>query len=71
MGNNCNIIKKFSNVLKKSIRATNYQTSNIKKVFIELRQTFVQALILHYFDLRYHIDIKIYVSKYAINRILG
>ena len=40
-------------------------------VFIKLRQVFIEALILHYFDLKYHIWIKTNIFRYVINRILS
>ncbi len=39
------------------------------KVFTKLRQAFVKALILNYFDLEYHIWIKMDASGYTISEI--
>ena len=42
-----------------------------KLAFIQLRQIFVEALILHHFDLKYHIWIETDVSGYMIGGILN
>ena len=39
--------------------------------FTKIRQALVKALILHYFDSKYHIWIEIYISRYAISKILN
>ena len=46
-------------------------TSKAKLAFTKLSQTFVKALILHYFDLKYHIQIETDISKYIISKILS
>ena len=40
-------------------------------VFKHLRQTFMKALIIQYFDPKSHIKIKTYISKYAMGRVLS
>ncbi len=42
-----------------------------RKAFTKLRQVFVEALILNYFDLEYHIGIKTDTFDYMIGEILG
>lgn len=46
-------------------------TFRAKLVFIQLKQTFVKALMFHYFDLKYYIRIETNVLKYAISKILS
>ena len=46
-------------------------TLKAKLAFIQLRQAFVKAPILHYFDPEYHIRIKTNISSYAIGGILS
>ena len=45
--------------------------SGAKKVFTKLRQAFIKALILNYFNPEYYIQIEIDASSYAINRIFS
>ena len=57
-----------------NIRAINkltFLTPNAKKIFNHLRQTFIKAPILRYFDLKSYIWIKINISSYPISRILS
>ena len=42
-----------------------------RPAFIELRQAFVKAPILHHFDLQYDIQIEINVSGYAIGGVFS
>ncbi len=46
-------------------------TSRTRKVFIKLRQTFVEAPILNYFDPKYYIQMEKDISGYAISEILS
>ena len=46
-------------------------TFGAKLVFTKLRQVFVKALILHYFDLERYIRIETDVSSYAIGRVFN
>lgn len=46
-------------------------TSNARNAFTKLTQVFVKAPILNYFDLEYHIQMKMYVSGYTIGKILS
>ena len=48
-----------------------FPTPDIKKTFNYLRQAFIKALILQYFDLESHIQIETNVSNYVIDRILS
>ena len=40
-------------------------------VFKHLKQTFIKALIIQHFDPKSHSQIKTYISKYAISRVLS
>ena len=42
-----------------------------KKIFTKLRQVFIEALILNYFDLEHYIQIKTNVSSYIISVIIS
>ena len=53
------------------IEKPTFLTPNSKKVFNYLRQTFIKALILLYFDLKSYIQIKTNASSYAISGILN
>ena len=46
-------------------------TPKVRLVFTKLRQMFVKAPILYYFDPEYHIQINIDASGYAIDQILN
>ena len=46
-------------------------TSKARLVFIKLRQTFVKALILYYFDSKHYIRVKMDILGYGIGRILS
>ena len=46
-------------------------TTNARRAFTKLRQAFVEAPILNYFDLEYHIWIEIDALGYAIGGILS
>ena len=48
-----------------------FLTANTKKAFTKLKQVFIEAPILNHFDLEYHIQIKMNVSRYAIGEILS
>ena len=64
--------KKLRYVL--NIRATRkfiFLTPNTKKIFNYLRQAFIKALILQYFNLKNHIWIKPNISSYAIVKVLS
>ena len=50
---------------------TDFLTSKAKKVFTHLQKAFTKVLILHYFDLKYHIHIETDILKYAISKILS
>ena len=56
---------------KKAVRSSDFLTPGAKLAFTELRQMFVKALILHYFDLECHIRIETDVSGYAIGRVFS
>ena len=49
---------------------TSFLTSEARLAFTQLRQAFIEAPILHYFDLKSHIRIETNASGYAINCIL-
>ncbi len=46
-------------------------TPGAKKVFIKLKQVFVEAPIQNYFDLEHHIQIETDISDHAIGRTLN
>lgn len=56
-------------MLKKSINTRSYPTTDANKLVTQLMQAFVQASIFYYFGPKYHIYIKIEVSKYVIDGI--
>ena len=64
------IIKKTSKS-KKIVGPSDFSTSGARLAFTKLRQVFVKALILHYFDLERHIQSKTDVLGYAISEILN
>ena len=45
--------------------------SKARKAFSKLKQAFIEALVLNYFDLKCHIQIKINVSGYIIDEIFS
>lgn len=49
----------------------NFLNSNIKLEFTQLMQVFTNILIFYYFNLKYYIIMKIYISKYIIYNILS
>ena len=57
--------------LKKIAQSLNFLTLKVRLAFIKLKQAFIKALILHYFDLEHHIRIEIDVSGYVIGRIFN
>lgn len=69
--------KKIQSKKAKASIAENLSQSKIflifeaKKIFIELRQTFVKALILNHFDPKRHICIEINIFRNAISKILS
>ena len=65
-----------SEILVNSTIATNtdtmgYLTSKAREVFTQLRQPFIKAPILRYFDLKYYIRIETNTSGFAIGRIFS
>ncbi len=48
-----------------------FLTTDAKRAFTKLRQAFLKALILNYFDLERHIRIETDISGYAIDGILS
>ena len=57
-----------------NIRATeepNFLTPDAKKTFNYLRLAFIKTPILRHFDLKSHIQIKINVSDYAMDRVFS
>ena len=55
----------------KAIRKFIFLTSNTKKTFNYLRQIFIKALIILYFNLKSHIQIKKSILNYIIDRVLN
>ena len=64
-------VKRLPLYTKATIGAIGYLTPDAKVAFIQLRKVFIKALILCYFDLECHIQIKTDVSAYAIGRVLS
>ena len=56
---------------KNTVGSSDFLTPKAKLAFIELRQVFLKALILHHFDLERHIRIETNVSGYAIGGVLS
>ena len=56
---------------KKTVGFLDFFIFRAKLVFTKLRQAFVKAPIIHHFNLKHHIQIKIDESGYIINRILN
>ena len=50
---------------------TGFLTPKAKLAFTQLRQAFIEALILYYFDLESHIRIEIDELSYAIDSVLS
>lgn len=48
-----------------------FLTFKARLAFVKLRSAFIKVLILHYFDLKYHIRIKTNVLGYAIGEVLS
>lgn len=72
------MLKTSTNQLQSRIpnnnRATNepkFLNSKVRETFDHLKQAFIKASILHHFDLKRHIWIKINASGYAIGGILS
>ena len=61
--------KNLSN--SKKMIGSNFFTPRAKLAFTKLRQAFVKALILHYFDPKYHIWIEMDALGYAIGGVLS
>ena len=62
----------FKNLFKsKKIVKTDILIPRTSLTFTKLRQVFVKALILHYFDLKCHIQVQTDVSNYAISEIFS
>lgn len=57
-----------SKLLVKISSGSDFLTFKTRLVFVKLKQTFIKALILHHFDLEYHICVKINVLSYIINK---
>lgn len=55
-----------SNITKTNSFKTDFVTSEAQIVFISLQKVFIKAPILHHFDLKCHILIRINISSYSI-----
>lgn len=62
---------KSKNVVQLKELETGFFTSRTKLIFAKLRQTFIKAPILHYFDPQYHIWIKTNILGHAIDGVLS
>ena len=56
---------------KKTIGFSDFLILETKLAFNELKKAFFKALLLHYFDLEYHIRTEMDVSGYAIGEVLS
>lgn len=73
--------KKKTNLTKSQILAaklknyinnkTRFLTFKVRIIFIQLKQIFIKAPILQYFNLKYYIWIETNASSYTINRVLN
>ena len=54
-----------------TIKKPIFLTPNAKKIFNYLREIFIKAIILQYFNLKSHIQIKTDVLGYAIGKVLS
>ena len=61
---------KKSSKSKKTV-GSDFLTPGARLVFTKLRQVFVEALILYYFNLKHHIRVEMDISGYAISRVLN
>lgn len=55
INNNCDKFKPSLFISKNLIKIIGYLIFNTKDIFMQLRQIFIQVLILQYFDLKYQI----------------
>ena len=62
---------KKSSKSKKTVGSLDFLTSGTKLVFSKLRQTFLKAPILYYFDLKRHIRIETDALGYAISGVFS
>ena len=65
--------KKVQNLskFKKTVRSLDFLTPGAKLAFTKLRQAFIKAPILHYFDPEHHIQVETDVSGYTIGGVLS
>ena len=62
---------KKSSKSKKMVRSLDFLTPKARLVFTKLRQAFVKAPILYYFDLERHIQIETDASGYVIDEVFS
>ena len=67
VGKNVQNLSKF----KKTVRSLDFLTPGAKLAFTKLRQAFIKAPILHYFDPEHHIQVETDVSGYTIGGVLS
>lgn len=48
-----------------------FLTSKARLAFAKLRQVFIKAPILNYFNLKFYIQVESNVSRYIINRVIN
>ncbi len=63
--------KKLKKRSKTNSSRTDFLTLEVKKAFTYLQKAYIKALILRYFDLEYHIQIKNDILGYAISGVLS
>lgn len=67
--NNKNV--NLSSNIKKMSSEVGFFNFKAKFIFIQYKKTFIKVLILYYFDLKHHIQIKIDTLDSTINRVLS
>lgn len=64
-------LPKFRTLVLSKEAGSGFPTLRVRLTFTKLREAFIKALILHHFDLEYHIWIETNTLSYAICRILS
>ena len=64
-------LSKSKNSSKSKKTKSSFLTPRARKVITKLRQTFIKALILHYFDSECYIQVETDVSGYGIDAVLS
>ena len=70
-GGEVEVEEKSRNLSKSKQTELGFLTFRARRAFIELRQAFIKAPILHHFDPERHIRVETDVSGHAISRVLS